>query len=346
MLLAIFLIIGNKAQAQCNGSNSPTFQITTSTATPAINGFCGTQINIMNANTTPPGGALSYSLMAPGQSSIIIGPTPTIATVAGIWTVVVMDLTNSCVTIKTVQVNVLPAPNVAIVANNTIVCSGDLTTLTASGANSYIWNTSATTTSVSVTPTSTLIFSVMGTGSNGCSNSASVVINVNPLPNITVSVNQNSVCVNEPITFTASGANTYTWSTLQTEASITVTPAMTTNYTVFATDGQGCESNSQILVSVSPCTSIGEFKIGNEELKIYPIPAKDYCELRFENENMAQDFKTLTITNNLGLLIKEEISFKDKVIKIRTEDLSDGSYFISISNAQNEKLIRKLLIAK
>ncbi len=346
LFFASSLMIGNITQAQCNGSNSPTFQVTTSTVPLAINGFCGVQISIVNANTTPPGGILSYSIIAPGQSTAITIPT-TIATVAGIWILGVMDINNFCVTSQTLQVNLFPAPNIVIAVSNTLICSGDSAILTASGANSYTWNTGATISSISVTPLNTLTYSVSGTGNNGCTNSSTAVINVNPLPNLTVTANQNPICASESVTLTANGSNTYTWSTLQTSSVLIVTPTITTTYNVSGTNEYACRSNAYVLVTVLPCTSVGELKIENEDLKIYPIPASDYVELEIANQEWMKDFTKLAIHSNLGLKIREEeITFESKSVKINTNDLSAGIYFLVISNAQNETGTKKLLIAK
>ena len=57
------------------------------------------------------------------------------------------------------------------------VCSGGSATITASGLNTYTWSTSATTVSISVTPSVTTSYSVAGTTTAGCANYE--VFNVN-----------------------------------------------------------------------------------------------------------------------------------------------------------------------
>lgn len=349
-LLAAFLMTGEEAQAQCNAGNSPTFQVTTSQVTLATNGFCGMHITIMNAATNPfPGGPLSYSIVAPGQSSIIIQPipTPTVATVAGVWTVMVIDHINLCVTSQTVQITVLQAPVVSIAVSNSLVCLGGKVTLTGNGANSYTWSTGAAAASVSVSPLTSSIYSVTGTGTNVCANTAVVAVSVNPLPTVTVSADQNSVCANELVTLTASGASTYTWSTLQTGAGITVTPAVTMVYTVNGTDAHGCRSNGQVLVSVSPCTGSMELKSEPEALKLFPLPAQDFIELEISGTEFRTGLNSVAIYNELGQLIKDVVApFKEQRLVIRTDDLSNGVYSLQIRNSRNESITKKILIAK
>ena len=88
---------------------------------------------------------------------------------------------NGCVTaanaISTVSVNALPT--VTAISDFTTICNGEVATLTAGGAASYVWNTGATTATAATTPTTTTTYSVDGTDGNGCVNSANVTVNVN-----------------------------------------------------------------------------------------------------------------------------------------------------------------------
>jgi PKD repeat protein len=70
----------------------------------------------------------------------------------------------SATTTKTVAVSAIPT--VAVVSNT--ICQGQTDTLTATGANSYSWNTGSTNSTISVAPTVTTIYTVTGTTA-GCS---------------------------------------------------------------------------------------------------------------------------------------------------------------------------------
>src|SRR5258706_5380955 len=121
------------------------------------------------------------------------------------------------------------SPNVTISASpSSVICAGASTTLTASGASTYRWNTGATTASITVSPATTTPYTVTGTNSIGCSKTASITVTVNPLPNVTATASPASICVGTSSTLTASGATTYQWSTGPTTASITVSPTSTT----------------------------------------------------------------------------------------------------------------------
>ena len=68
-------------------------------------------------------------------------------------------------------------PTLSIGATSTTVCQGSNIILTASGSSSgYVWNTSATTNTISVLPTTSTTYSV--TDGLACSNTATITINV------------------------------------------------------------------------------------------------------------------------------------------------------------------------
>lgn len=86
---------------------------------------------------------------------------------------------NSCSTSVrvpiSVTVNALPT---LTVNGTTSICSGQVATLTVSGANTYSWSTSQTATMITVTPASTAVYTVTGTSLAGCKNTATLSVNV------------------------------------------------------------------------------------------------------------------------------------------------------------------------
>ena len=98
-------------------------------------------------------------------------------------------------------------------------------------------------------------YTVIVTGSNGCTKEESITINANQsLPNITV--NSPSICKGDNATITASGADTYIWTpapglNATTEASVTVNPEVSTNYIVEGTiTSTGCKNSATANVYV------------------------------------------------------------------------------------------------
>lgn len=83
---------------------------------------------------------------------------------------------------NTITVNALPS--VFAVSNKTTICVGEMATLSASGALTYTWNTSATTSSINVSPTITTVYTVTGTDANNCANSITLTQNVSACTSI------------------------------------------------------------------------------------------------------------------------------------------------------------------
>ena len=134
------------------------------------------------------------------------------------------------------------------------VCEGDSTTLTATGANTYLWNTGETTASITVTPNITTTYTVTGTNSDGSTSTDDVTITVDSIPIADAGADA-TICEGEEITLTASGGNTYLWSNGATTQSITISPITTINYTVIVSQG-ACSSTDEVRVTVKPRQTI------------------------------------------------------------------------------------------
>ncbi len=177
-------------------------------------------------------------------SAIIVNPV-----VNTTYTVTITD-NNGCTASanRTVTVNPLPTINIA---GTLAVCPGSSTTLTASGASTYVWSTGATTAAVTVSPAVATTYTVTATNANGCINTAQRTVTIRPLPTVAIS-GDNRICVGTSTVLTASGANTYAWSTGATTSAITVSPAITTTYTVTGTDSNGCQNTANVIVTLDP----------------------------------------------------------------------------------------------
>ena len=150
---------------------------------------------------------------------------------------------NGCTGTDQVVITVNPIPTLTVM--NATVCNGTAATITATGLASggtYLWASGQTTASITVSPTVTTTYSCIYT-LNGCSSSSVIgTVTVNPIP--TVIVTNATVCNGTAGTITATGlaaGGTYLWSGGQTTAAITLSPAVTTPYTVTYTLN-GCAS--------------------------------------------------------------------------------------------------------
>jgi SprB-like repeat protein/type IX secretion system substrate protein len=152
-----------------------------------------------------------------------------------------------CVNSATELITVNPSPTVTV--NSATVCAGTTTTLTANGAITYTWNSGATGTTITPSPTVITNYTVTGTDGNNCTNTAITTVIVNALP--TININSPAICVGATDTLTATGATSYTWNTGATGATIIDSPTLTTNYTVTGTDGNNCINAGVATITVN-----------------------------------------------------------------------------------------------
>lgn len=225
------------------GTASDSVWVYIGTPTASITGnspICSGSSTTLTANA---GTGYAWSPGGQSTSSIVVSPTTTSS-----YTVIVTDAGGCTATASmTVSVNALPS---ASISGNTTVCSGVNSTLTASGGTSYSWNTSATTTSIVVNITSATNYTVTVTDANGCTNTASVSLSVSPQPTAFAGADT-AICVGGSAVLNAAGNGTYSWSTGQTTASITVSPTSSTTYTLFVTNSCGTATDS-VTIFVQP----------------------------------------------------------------------------------------------
>ncbi len=137
-----------------------------------------------------------------------------------------------------------------LITGDTVICEGESITLTASsGYTFYQWNNGATTSAITVQPSSNTLYSCIAFIQN-CTASESINITVNPSPVVTVS---NSVIIEpgELVTLTASGGPPYLWSNGETTASITVSPSTGTVFCVTTINSYQCEDSACVRVDLN-----------------------------------------------------------------------------------------------
>ncbi len=165
---------------------------------------------------------------------------------------------NGCINTqsKTVSVTSLPVLSVTAVPASAIICSGAGVSLFGNGASTYIWSGGAVNGTI-FNPTSTNTYTLTGIGANGCSNTISQLVTVNSLPSVSISVLPASaaLCNGDTVTLTASGANTFVWSGGISNG-IAFTVNSTSNYSVTATDANGCSSSALQTLNVLPSPNI------------------------------------------------------------------------------------------
>ena len=161
--------------------------------------------------------------------------------VAGFWHAVI---TSSSCNIQTIARNIVISngPTLSI-SGEKAICLGKSTTLTVSGADSYVWNNNSTLNSITLSPTTNTAYSVKGF-KNGCSSTINVSVTVNPLPIVTLNPYPSVImCKGSTTKLISSDGVSYLWNTGGVTKSIDVTTEGV--YNVKVTDKNGCSAVSQ-----------------------------------------------------------------------------------------------------
>ena len=247
----------------------------------------------------------------------------------------------------------VPANPDTILASPLPLCSGATVSFTAIGSGTGTqWFSSLTSTTAiangSVFSTSTL--TTTGTPSVynfyaeviNCSAlpRSSVTVTVNPLPVLSTAGSQTLSCSGFSANLSASGANTYTWSTLppQSGSVIAVSPNASTNYTVTGTGANGCTGTAMTLLNVVVCPGISEIK-ENVTHTLFPNPNEGQFKLSIPSPFNKAEFNLI---NTLGQIVyRQEIHSADTFIKA---ELSKGIYHYQVLINENIQATGKLVI--
>ncbi|WP_317899359.1 gliding motility-associated C-terminal domain-containing protein [Aurantibacillus circumpalustris] len=194
------------------------------------------------------GGPFSYTWQ---PNNVIINPLIDTPLASTIYTV--SANTGGCISTATIGVTVVPLPSVNLTANPQTICTGNSTTLTASGAVTYSWIPSLVGGNTFIdTPSSTTIYTVVGFNAAGCPNFATITVNVVPGLNIIAAATNTAICTGGSSTLTAAGANNYTWMPGSLTGNIiVVNPTNNTTYTLTGSNGGSCLGSTTIAIQVN-----------------------------------------------------------------------------------------------
>lgn len=242
----------------CGTATSPAVGVTvlptpTLTITPANPSVCLGQSVQLSAS-----GGVNYTWGPATYLSSTTGSSVTSTPTANI-TYTVSSTVGVCTGSQTVTVVVNPLPNPVITPAVPTICNGDSITLTCGPGpyNSVTWSNSSTLSSstgdiVNAGPSSTQSYVATVTNGNGCTNTASITVNVNPLPVVVVTPSAPAVCAGYPAFMQASGANSYVWSNGTLTDTMTVLVSSSTTYTVVGTTTAGCVDSATVTVVLNP----------------------------------------------------------------------------------------------
>ncbi|GBL35545.1 putative cell agglutination protein 1742.01 [Filimonas sp.] len=204
-------------------------------------------------NASGPG---TYTWQPGGLSGASITVSPTTTTT---YTVTGTASGTPCISTATVTITVNLLPAIGTTVTSASICLGSTTSITGNGGLSYNWQPGALSgTSITVSPVASTTYTVTGTGSNGCTNTATRLISVNPLPSVGTTVTSAAICVGSSTSLTGTGAATYTWQPgALSGTTVIVSPVTTTTYTVTGTSAAGCVATATVTITVNPLPAVG-----------------------------------------------------------------------------------------
>jgi gliding motility-associated-like protein len=173
------------------------------------------------------------------------------------YTVTGTDI-NGCSNTDDVFIAIAELP-VITSGDDVAICFGDEAVLVGSGAGvdgEYVW-TDGIIDGVPFIPTETGTYMVTGTDENGCKDEDEITVIVNPLPIVDAGPDT-VICIGAMVTLSGSGAGigaTYEWDGGGVDG-VPFAPVITNDYTMIATDANGCVASDSVNVAVNPLPEI------------------------------------------------------------------------------------------
>lgn len=238
----------------------------------------------------------------PTGLSATTGPI-VIATPTATTTYTATTTNGSCVATAPVTITVA-TPSILATASPSIICAGNNSTLSATGAVSYVWSpatglSSTTGASVTASPPTTTTYTVTGTTSSGCTGTSTVTLTVSPAPVASITATP-STTVGATLTAVPTSATTYSYAWFDpsglpvavSSSTTSITATMVGTYTVTITDlsPPNCTSTATVAITtVCPAFAslVGSYTTLTGSLTTSPPPGAYYIPA------------TLTISGNV-----------------------------------------------
>tara|TARA_R110002073_G_scaffold72537_1_gene177551 strand:- start:565089 stop:569420 length:4332 start_codon:yes stop_codon:yes gene_type:complete len=270
-------------------------------------------------------------LWSTGETSRSISVNPN-ATTTYTVTTSAEGCTSTAVDAVVVTVNEKPSVRAS---EDVTVEVGESVTLTATGVGAFVWNTGEVGSSITVSPYATTVYTVKATTGGGCSSSDKVVVTVVDSSGSGV-VNAYagedvSICSGKTIVLTASGGDSYLWSTGETNRTITVKPQETIIYSVKVFNGENSATDHVTVFIDEKCEISVE-----KEMVVYPNPTQGYNLLNIEMKGFKGE-SNISLFNLKGVLMySDNVNNEDNIgafkKQVNLSRFSNGIYLVRVDN--------------
>lgn len=242
---------------------------------------------------------------------------------------------------KNITVDTLPKIHIS---GDLDICTGESSSLTASGASTYKWMNGSTKTSISLSPASDLPVWVAGTDGNNCKDSAKAVLKVHALPVVTLNFSSSgldTICLLEPPQTLSGGlpaGGSYSGPGISAQKfnpANTGTGQFLIQY--IYTDAIGCSDSASKSIVVDNCAGTSQV-LTALFYKIYPNPSDGtvyiYCEQEGE----------WVVYNQTGGVVAKAFVVAGQVANLSVQHLPAGMYHLTGIFRQGKTVSSKLLV--
>ncbi len=181
----------------------------------------------------------------------------------------------------------------------------------------------------------TTTFTVTGTDANGCKNTDEVIVDVNPLPNVSLK-DFKMICIDaEPLELTggvptggvyliSSGVATH----FDPKAATAGTHVITYEYKDAAT---GCTNKANKDIVVDPCTGVENAVFARFTVKVYPNPAYNHFNLQITAPEK-EEVEVMIFNSNGKLIANEKLSLETGINKVafNSSQYARGIYIMRV----------------
>ncbi len=241
---------------------------------------------------------------------------------------------NGCTRNSTVSVTVDASPALSTSGVNAI-CEGSSSTLTVSGANTYMWMPGMLNGNSQVlTPASTTTYTIVGTGANSCMDSVNVTVTVNSNPVAALTVTSDTVCnIDGAVTLNGlpSGGSYVGNSVVGNSFDPTTAPIGSNVISYIYTDGNGCSDTANSAIVVDICLSVENTIAG--AFNAYPNPFTDRLTLTSDAV-----IEKVEVYNAAGQLLFAQQT-NASMVELNMSQFESGVYFVKLTGGEASTMI-------
>jgi hypothetical protein len=178
------------------------------------------------------------------------------------------------------------------------------------------------------------------------------MLTINPVPLVTANTYSTSIIIGNSTVLIAYNAVSFTWAPGgQTTSAITVSPSVTTTYTVTGTNEYGCSDSKTIIVVVNPL-GVSSLSEPVMDVNIYPNPAIDNFTLEFNTtlDSPIDIYMTNALGEKISVLTNARYTsngnggIMKRKYEIDTQNFAEGIYHLQIVTEQGTVNKRVVLL--